>query len=141
MHGLAQAEAALSAAGPRGVLLLSAPGAAGFAGPAWFLEVVAEAARRHPGVPQRAALDCGGAAGTALAALRAGVRLLVLDGACPAFPAVAAAAAEAGAEIWPGRPRSLDLGRLDLGRRDDLARLRAWLAMEAPQEGGTPPAP
>lgn len=140
VHGLVEAEAALAAAGPGGVLLLSAPGAAGFAGPAWFLAMVAEAAARHPGVPHRAALDCGDAAGTALAALRAGARLLVLDGACPAFAAVAAAAREAGAAILPERPPALDLGRLDLRRRADMARLAAWLAIEAPQEGGTPPA-
>lgn len=140
VHSLAGAEAALAAAGPQGVLLLSAPGAAGFAGPAWFVELVAEAMRRHPDVPCRAALDCGDAAGTALAALRAGARLLVLDGECLAFPAVAAAAAELGADILPARPVSLDVGRLDLARRDDRARLSAWLAMEAPQESPTPPA-
>ena len=141
VHSLAGAAAALAAAGPRGVLLLSAPGAAGFAGPAWFLALVAEAARLHPGVAHRAALDCADAAGTALAALRAGARLIVLDGACPAFGAVAGAADELGAEVWPTRPVSLDLGRLDLRRRADLARLSAWLAMEAPQESPTPTAP
>lgn len=141
VHSLAGAEAALSAAGPRGVVLLSAHGAAGFGGPAWFLALAAEAARRHPDVTHRVALDCGDAAGTALAALRAGARLLVLDGENPSFGAVAAAAEEIGAEVWPGRPVSLDLARLDLRRRDDLARLAAWLAMEAPQESPTPPAP
>jgi len=141
VHGLAQAEAALAAAGPRGVLLLSAPGAAGFAGPAWFLGLAAEAARRHPAARMAAALDCADAPGTALAALRAGARLLVLDGACRAFGAVVAAAAEAGASLLPESPPALDLGRLDLRRRDDLARLAAWLAMEAPQDGATPPAP
>ena len=56
-------------------------------------------------------------------------RLLVLDPAVPAFPAVAAAAAELGAEIWAERPPALDLGRLDIrgatgrGRR----RLAEWL--------------
>jgi fructose/tagatose bisphosphate aldolase len=132
IHALAQAEAALAAARPGGVLLLSAPGAAGFAGPAWFLELVAEAARRHPAVPCPSFLDCADAPGTALAAIRAGARGIILDGNCPAFPAVAAAAAEAGAVILPARPPSLDLGLLDLRRRDDLARLAAWLAMEPP---------
>ena len=141
VHALPQAEAALAAAGPRGVLLLSAPGAAGFAGPAWFLALVAQAARSHPGVPFDAALDCADAPGTALAAIRAGARLIVLDGACPGFAAVAGAAAEAGASILAGRPASLDLGRVDLRRRADIARLAAWLAMEAPQESPTPPAP
>jgi hypothetical protein len=140
VHGLAGARAALAAAGPGGLLLLSAPGAGGFAGAAWFLGVVRAAAAAHPGVAHHAALDCADAPGTALAALRAGLGLVVLDGACPGFAAVAAAAMEAGAQVLPARPPSLDLGGLDLRRRDDLARLAAWLAMEAPQVGATPPA-
>lgn len=140
VHGLAGARAALAAAGPRGVLLLSAPGAGGFAGPAWFLGLVAAAAAAHPGVAHQAALDCADAAGTALVALRAGVRLVVMDGACPGFDAVSRAAADIGASTLPARPPSLDLAALDLRRRDDLARLAAWLATEAPQDGATPPA-
>jgi hypothetical protein len=140
VHGVGQAEAALAAAGARGVLLLSAPGAGGFAGAAWFLALVRAAAARHPSVAHLAALDCADAAGTALAALRHGARIVVLDGASPAFAAVAAAAAEAGATLLPARPPALDLGALDLARRDDLAKLRAWLAIEAPQAPATPPA-
>ncbi|WP_230169251.1 hypothetical protein [Roseomonas sp. CECT 9278] len=140
VHGLAGACAALAAAGPRGVLLLSAPGAGGFAGPAWFLGMIAAAAAAHPGIPLQAALDCADAPGTALAALRAGARLVVLDHDSPGYAAVAAAAAEIGARLLPARPPSLDLGRVDLRRRDDLARLVAWLAMEAPQDGATSPA-
>jgi hypothetical protein len=139
VHGLADARAALAAAGPRGVLLLSAPNAGGFAGPAWFAGVVAAAAAAHPGVAHDAALDCGDRAGRALAALRAGLRLVVLDGACPAFAAVAAAAAEASARLLADRPPSLDLGGLDLRRRADRARLAAWLAMEAPSGDATSP--
>ena len=141
VHAAGQAIAAVAAAGPRGVMLLSAPGAAGFAGPAWFLALAAQAAARFPGTPVEAALDCADAPGTALAAIRAGARRVVLDGACPAFAAVAAAAAEAGARLMPERPPSLDLGRIDAGRPAGAARLAAWLAMEAPQEGATPPAP
>lgn len=140
VHALDQAEAALDSAGPRGVLLLSAPAAGVSAGPGWFLALVAEARRRHPGVPCAAALDCADAAGSALAALRAGVRIIVLDGRCPAFPAVAGAAAEVGASLLPGRPPAFDLGRIDLRRRDDRARLVGWLAMEVPQASPTPPA-
>jgi len=141
VHALAQAEAALGAAGPAGVLLLSAPGAGSFAGPAWFLAMTTGAARRQPGKAWAAALDCADAPGAALAALRAGTRIVVLDGACPSFPAVAAAAAEVGATLLPARPAALDLGRFDLRRRDDLARIAAWLAMEAPQESPKSPAP
>ncbi len=141
VHALDDACAALAAAGPRGVLLLSAPGAGVFAGPGWFLALVAQAAAQSPVTEVEAALDCADAPGTALAAIRAGARLVVLDGACPAFAAVAAAAAEAGARVLPGRPPSFDLGRVDLRRRGGAARLAAWLATEAPQEGCKPPAP
>lgn len=135
VHGLAGARAAVAAAGPRGVLLLSARGAGGFAGAPWFLGVVRAAGG------DVAALDCADSTGVALTALRAGARIVVLDGACPSFAAVAAAAAEAGALLLRERPPSLDLARLDLRRRDDLARLAAWLALEAPQPGATSTAP
>jgi hypothetical protein len=139
VHALHQAEAALAAAGPRGVLLLSAPGAGGFAGAGWFLALVAEARRRHPAVACAAALDCADAPGSALAALRAGVRVIVLEGGCPAFGAVAAAAAELGAAVLPARPPAFDLGRAEPARRDTQAGLAAWLAMEVPQASPTPP--
>lgn len=131
VHDAAGAAAALALAGPRGVLLLSAPGAAAGLGPAWFLGMVARAAAGQaltPG-PVEAALDCGDAPGHALAALRAGARLLVLDGACPAHAAVAAAAAERGARVLPARPApALDLRGIDPARPGGRARLAAWLA-------------
>ncbi len=133
-HTAGHASAALEAAGPRGVVLLSAPGAAGAMGAAWFLALVA---RAHEGFGERGAappphwavLDCGDAPGFALSALRSGARVLVLDPAVPAFPAVAAAAAEAGAALWPGRPPALDLGRLDLRSAGGTGqrRLAEWL--------------
>ncbi len=132
-HTPGQARAALEAAEPRrGVVLLSAPGAAGNMGAAWFLALVAQARdaaeRATPLPPHWAALDCGNAPGFALSALRAGARLLVLDPAAPAFPAVSAAAEELGAELWTERPPALDLGRLDLrGTGRGHGRLAEWL--------------
>ena len=105
-----------------GVLLLSAPGAAGFLGPRPWRALVASA----PAFPD--ALCCGDAAGDALAALREGCRILVLDQACPAFAQVAGAAAEAGAILLPARPPALDLAGLDLRRAGACAKLTAWLA-------------
>lgn len=127
--------AALAAAGPRGVLLLSAPGAAGSLGAAWFLAMIeagigqAAPGREAPGpdVSWLAVLDCGDAPGHALAALRAGVRRLILDPGCPAFATMAGAAAEAGATVWPARPPALDLGTLDLRRPRARRLLAAWL--------------
>lgn len=128
VHAAAEAALALSLAGERGVLLLSAPGAAGFLGPAWFLGIVAAARETVPGVLHKPVLDCADAPGQALAALRAGLRELVLDSACPAFSQVAAAAEEVGGRLRTRRPASLDLGLLDVTRAGARARLAAWLA-------------
>ncbi|RYI99019.1 MAG: hypothetical protein EON47_17965, partial [Acetobacteraceae bacterium] len=126
VHAPAEAALALELAGPAGVVLLSAPGAAGSLGPAWFLALVAAAAAARPGVPHLAVLDCADAPGHALAAIRAGLRAVVLAP-CPAFAAVAGAAAECGAAVWPTRPPALDLGRLDLGKPGGRAKLAGWL--------------
>jgi hypothetical protein len=127
VHGLAEAMAALALAGPGGVALLSAPGAAGSLGPGWFLALVVQAAAARPGVPHRAILDCADAPGQALAALRAGLGWLVLDPGCPGFAAVVAAAAERNAVILQGRPPALDLGSLDLRRTGAREKVAAWL--------------
>jgi hypothetical protein len=128
VHAAAEARLALALAGERGVLLLSAPNAGGFLGPAWFLAIVAAARAAMPGVPHKPVLDCADAPGQALAALRAGVPEVVLDPACPAFAQVAAVAAALGARIRDRRPRSLDLGPLDLTRAGARAKLAAWLS-------------
>jgi len=72
VHGRGHAAWALRVAAGRPVLLLSAPGAALNVGPGWFKAVLDQAAAAHPGAPFTAALDCAGAPGAALAALRAG---------------------------------------------------------------------
>ncbi len=121
VHGLADAQRALRVGRP--VTLLSAPGAALFAGCLWWRELVAAARAAHPATPAQDVLDCGDAPGQAMAALRAGQRLLILDPACPAFGAVRSAAATLGAIVLAGRPPALDLADPTARRR--LAR---WLA-------------
>ena len=128
VHATAEAALALALAGKQGVLLLSAPGAAGFLGPNWFLVIVEAARAEVPSAVHKVVLDCGDAPGQALAALRAGLREVVLHPGCPAFAQVAAAAADIGARVRPVRPESLDLGPLDLARRGARAKLAAWLA-------------
>ena len=127
----AEAAAALgTAAGAMnggGLLLLSAPAAAAWPGAAVVAAMIDRAAALHPGVPFRAALDCGTAPGLALDAIRQGWRLLVLDGSHPAFAATAAAAADAGATLLPAAPAALDLSRLDLRRPGGLAILARHL--------------
>lgn len=128
VHDAGDAALALSLAGPRGVLLLSAPGAAGSLGAPWFLAILAQARAAHPEVVHGAVLDCADAPGHALAALRAGLRDLVLDPACPGFAQVAAAAAELGGRLRAARPPALDFATLDLRRPGARAKVAAWLA-------------
>lgn len=141
VHGLNHALAALELAGPRGVLLISPPGAAARAGAGWFLALVAQARHAFPDVPCDAALDCGPWAGIALGAIRAGARIVILSPDCRALPRLAAAAGEAGVALWTERPAVLDLAGYDSRRRADRARLSAWLsAIGSPREQGMPPA-
>lgn len=126
--GMAMALAAAREALPPGLILplLSAPGAAHWLAPRLFLAMVAQASdtTSPPCLP---VLDCGMAAGHALAALRAGCPALVLSGACPAFPSLASAAAERGALLWPEAPAAMDTAGLRPGDPRAEARLRAWL--------------
>lgn len=115
IHGLGHAVAALAEGLP--VTLLSAPGAGCYAGALWWRALVAQARAAHPATPCTDILDCADAPGHAMAAIRAGQAILVLDPACPAFPRIAALA-----RTLPARPPALDLGTRGAERR-----LRAWL--------------
>lgn len=137
VHGRAQAEWALRVAAGRPVLLVSAPGAALNAGPGWFKAVLEQAAAEHPDARLHAALDCAAAPGAALAALRAGFKLVIFDLGHPAAASVLGAAAEAGAEVLGIRPEALDLGTLDPRRRDDERRISALFATVPPQDAPT----
>jgi hypothetical protein len=137
VHGRGHAAWALSIAAGRPVLLLSAPGAALNAGPGWFKAVLDQAAAEHPGAPFTVALDCAAAPGAALAALRAGFKLVIFDLGHPSAASVLGAAAEAGAEVLGTRPEALDLGALDPRQRDDQRRLAALFATVPPQDQPT----
>jgi hypothetical protein len=127
VHGLAQARLAV-AAGP--VTLLSAPGAAIYAGCGWWRALVQASGATGPDI-----LDCGDAPGRAMEALRCGCRLIVLDPAVPAAALVAARAAAIGAELLMERPPALNLATPGA-----LRQLDAWLARStgAPLERGRP---
>src|SRR5271155_4551308 len=120
VHGLDQARAALRPGLP--VTLLSARGAALYAGTGWWRAVVAAARAAAPAVEACDILDCADAPGQAMAALRLGQRDIILDAACPGFAAVAAAAATVGAHVLAERPQALDLAERGADRR-----LAAWL--------------
>jgi hypothetical protein len=118
VHGLAQARAALAPGLP--VTLLSAPGAALYAGVGWWRALVAASCEGGASPPD--ILDCADAPGRALEALRHGQRILVLR-APTVFDDVAARAATQGAFVLPEAPDALDLAARGAARR-----LGAWLS-------------
>ena len=137
VHGPADARLALAPGRP--VTLLSAEGAACFAGCAWWRAVVDEARARAPGVAAPDVLDCAASPGRAVEALRAGCRWIVLAPSCPAFADVVGRAAPLGAGVLARRPPALDLGGRGGRRggrggdaRDSRARLEAWLYGDRP---------
>ena len=123
IHGLADARAALAECQP--VTLLSAPGAGLYAGCLWW-RGIADFVRRETSAPDNAImdiLDCADGSGQAMAALRAGVRNLVLWHEAPGWNAVAEIAAEQGGCLLATAPASLDMADWDTRRHLD-----AWLA-------------
>lgn len=125
VHAAAEARFAVSVAADTGVTLLSAPGAAGYMGALWWQALLRAADAEAAGV-----LDCDRAPGEALAALRLGMRRLLLLAEAPGHDAVAAAAAECGAELWSVRPPALDLRGLDPARPGARRKLAEWLAAQ-----------
>jgi hypothetical protein len=121
VHGMPDARAACAPGQP--LVLLSAPGAAGYAGSLWWIALAAAARAAAPGLIVADILDCGAEAGYALAALRSGQRLLVLAGSCPARAAVVSGAAGIGACVLDCAPPALDMAAPDAP-----SRLAAWLA-------------
>jgi hypothetical protein len=107
VHSLTHALAALAAAEALGVpvTLASAPAAALQTGPGWFKSVIDQARETHPRASFTAVLDCGDAAGAAMASLRLGLRQLRFAGTEP----VRAKLAAMGAEFVAPAPDALDL--------------------------------
>ncbi|HEY0205407.1 MAG TPA: hypothetical protein VGC15_14780 [Acetobacteraceae bacterium] len=120
IHGLPHALSVLAAARP--VTLLSAPGAACYAGCGWWRAVVTAALAAHPGAVAPDVLDCADAPGRALEALSLRCGLIVLQPG-PAWPDIAARAEACGARLLAAAPPALDMGR-----RGEDRRLAAWLA-------------
>ncbi len=112
VHGLGDAVAALAlgatskawASSKAGVTLLSAPGAALFAGCGWWKALVEAARAQYPDVPCIDILDCADGTGQALAALRIGLSRLVLWPAAPGRDAIVAIAESRGGFVLPAAP-------------------------------------
>lgn len=109
VHGLADARTAMASGLP--VTLLSAPGAADFAGCLWWREVVASAKEENPETESIDILDCADASGLAIGAVRSGVCRLVLWRHAPGWDAVAIIAGAQEGFVLPQAPPALDLGR------------------------------
>ena len=89
--------------------LMSGAGAAGYAGPAWFEEVLRQARARHPKLGVTAILDCADAPGRALGALRWGVKRIRLAGNARGRARVGEIAKARGAALDDARYATLDL--------------------------------
>ena len=120
VHGRADATAALAPGWP--VTLLSAPGAALFAGCLWWREAVNAARAAFPGTESTDVLDCADGSGAAMGALRSGVCRLVLWPDASGWDAVAAIAERQGGFVLRQAPQALDLGQPNA-----IWRLDAWL--------------
>src|ERR1700733_3296021 len=120
VHGLADAKAALTLGLP--VTLLSAPGAAIFAGCVWWREMVAAARAAFPGTGAMAILDWVDASGMAMGSLRSGICRLVLWPEAPGWASVVAIAERQGGFVLRSAPAALDLSN-----RNAIRRLDSWL--------------
>lgn len=122
VHGMADALRALAPG--RRLTLLSAPGAALFAGCAWWRDLATAARDAAPGLVAADILDCADATGRALAALRIGQRAIVLWPDAPGRDSALAAARSLGADVLAAPPPALDMAAADAA-----VRLPAWLGV------------
>ena len=121
VHGLEMARFALVPGRP--VTLLSAEGAAAYAGVGWWQALVRAACEAFPDTRVSDILDCGFAPGRALEALRAGHTHLVLRADPRVWADIAGRTASLGGVLLDEAPMALDLAERGARRR-----LEAWLA-------------
>ncbi len=125
IHGIDHARVALAAAAALDVQvrLVSAPGAGGYGGAAWFAEMLIQAGAENPKAKYDGVLDCGAQAGAAMAALRQGVRLIRFTGHRAARARLNALAKKNGARLITSALPALDLADV----ADTHAACRDWL--------------
>jgi hypothetical protein len=133
-HNLRQAEGALAAAAEldRPVTLLTAPGAAAYGGPGYYLAMVRAAQARQPKAAVRAILDCGDDGALAQMAMSLGWRRLVLRGRAVVRAKVRQIAKAHGGEVLARPPRAWDPGADQI---DIAAQCRVLLARDARRRG------
>ena len=126
IHGLPDARVVLAVGRP--VTLLSASGAALYAGCGWWRALIEQVHAEHTDIPTDDILDCADAPGLALGALRIGQLRIVLDPAAPGWSSVAAIAASLGGEVLTSRPPAIDMAHRTAARR-----LCDWLQVRTTQ--------
>jgi hypothetical protein len=126
VHSVEQALAAAAAASDLAspLVLRSAPGAGSYLGVGWFMALTELLAARFPALTATIVLDCADEAGTAMGALRRGLKHVRFTGRPDVAAKLAAIAAAQGAALDDDPRPPLDL----LGRVDPGADARAWLA-------------
>lgn len=124
-HSLAHAVAALAAARETGadICLVTAPGAARYAGPDHLKKIIDLALADHEGSPPDVLIDCGEDAGPAMSALRAGWKVMAFNGEPTVKRKIADMAAQCGASIIERPVEVLDL----LDEPDPDAACQRWL--------------
>jgi len=132
VHSLADARLVLACGRP--VTLLSGEGAALYAGCGWWRALTAAARAECPLVPIADLLDCADAPGQALAALRIGLRHLILTPDAPGRARVAAIFAGLGGVLLAERPPALDLADPASHRR-----LHEWVRARSDPDDRNPP--
>jgi hypothetical protein len=132
VYGLADARAALAVRRP--VTLLSASGAALFAGCLWWREMIATARSERPDAVMMDVLDCADGSGMALAAVRSGLRRLVLWPDAPGWARVVAIAEREGGFVLAKAPPALDLAQ-----RNAIRQLPTWLLAASSATSDTRP--
>lgn len=125
-HSLDHARAALGAAREAGVevCLVTAPGAARYAGVDHLKKIVDLALAEFEGDTPNALIDCGANAGSAMSALRAGWNTLAFAGEPDVKRKIADMAAQCGARLVDRPAEALDL----LDEPDPDAACRRWLS-------------
>ncbi len=126
VHCLEDARIALAAAEAAGcgLVLASAPGAAGYAGVLWFRELLRAAQAERPGVPVAGLLDCGDKPGLVLAALGQGLPALRFTGPRKVAQRLAEICQGEGVQLVTGPLKAIDLG----AEAAPDAACQAWLS-------------
>lgn len=123
IHSLNQGRAVLAAARDTGKAVRLVSPQASQAGIGWWRELVRLLREEFPNIRFDAVLDCGPAAGLALAGIRAGVDAVSLTVDAPVMAKIASIAEQAGVRAEFGGEDALDL----LGVPDPASRCREAL--------------